>query len=76
MTEDADEPEIELSGEKEGAPLDVTRVPLILSLSQVKTSQVSSGDILQPLLLSCQCCLAVACSCYLAPDAESSQTEE
>eukprot|EP00775_Hariotina_reticulata_P007955 gene7955-8153_t len=34
MAED-DEPEIELSGEKEGAPLDVTRVPLILSLSQV-----------------------------------------
>lgn len=32
---DDDEPEIELSGEKEGAPLNVSNVPVIVSVSQV-----------------------------------------
>jgi hypothetical protein len=53
MTED-DEPEIELSGEREGAPLDVTRVPVILSLNQVRpilTCQVSTTVHLLWLLL-------------------------
>jgi hypothetical protein len=35
MNED-DEPEVELSGEREGAPLDATNVPIILTVSQVR----------------------------------------
>lgn len=35
MTED-DEPEIELSGEREGAPLDVSGVPVIVTVSQAR----------------------------------------
>eukprot|EP00878_Enallax_costatus_P003984 GHUV01004207.1.p1 GENE.GHUV01004207.1~~GHUV01004207.1.p1 ORF type:complete len:283 (+),score=74.05 GHUV01004207.1:155-1003(+) len=39
MNED-DEPEIELSGEREGAPLNVTNVPVNVSVSQVGTQSV------------------------------------
>jgi hypothetical protein len=35
MNED-DEPEVELSGEREGAPLDATNVPIIVTVSQVR----------------------------------------
>lgn len=38
MGED-DEPEIELSGEREGAPLNVQHVPVIVSVSQVYNTQ-------------------------------------
>jgi hypothetical protein len=35
MNED-DEPEVELSGEREGAPLDASNVPIIVTVSQVR----------------------------------------
>jgi hypothetical protein len=35
MNED-DEPEVELSGEREGAPLDASNVPVIVTVSQVR----------------------------------------
>jgi 3' exoribonuclease family, domain 2 len=52
MTED-DEPEIELSGEREGAPLDVSGVPVIVTVSQARARTHT-----------CQCtCYSWLCCC-------------